>query len=424
MLNRGEVFFEGKSIYRKTKRFEPEKVGITGAGNKYILTMTDVFSEYVAAAATNSQKAVENISLIMHKWVLIHGVPREIVCDNAPGFRSAFYQAVLTSLNCKYTYGLPYECKSTSKAERTNKRLNQGLRLILEGKNPKTWDKYIDYVCSALNSMKNRHTGFSANYLLYRHELNTPISLLLENGDYTDVFDPADPNPYNKTAYAKHKAYKDILLKVSRNIQSSYAHEDMNFNKNIRNSPFKTGDLCFVMIRCPTHKFSPRWYGPVPIVKVINDHVYVIKLMDKEKVVNISKLKRYHVNKYTPNSQDLTPKQHGTKGDNSTSLTKTEKQSTEPGVQITVQSGGHEDLTSEDNARLATQDSQPTDITPNTQAGDSGGPSDDPVTLDISDNDSEPSDEEPETTQPSRKPQRNRKQTKPLQIQPHRKTHV
>ena len=404
---------------------EPEKLGITGAGNKYILTMTDVFSGYVAAAATNSQKAVENISLIMHKWVLIHGVPREIVCDNAPGFRSAFYQAVLTSLNCKYTYGLPYECKSTSKAERTNKRLNQGLRLILEGKNPKTWDKYIDYVCSALNSMKNRHTGFSANYLLYGHELNTPISLLLENGDYTDVFDHADPNPYNKTAYAKHKAYKEILLKVSRNIQSSYAHEDMNFNKNIRNSPFKTGDLCFVMIRCPTHKFSPRWYGPVPILKVINDHVYVIKLMDKEKVVNISKLKRYHVNKYTPNSQDLTPKQHGTKGDNSTSLTeKTEKQSTEPGVQITVRSGGHEGLTSEDNARLATQDNQPSDITPNTQTGDSGGPNDDPVTLDISDNDSEPSDEEPETTQASRKPQRNRKQTKPLQIQPHRKTYV
>ena len=85
---------------------EAEKLGVTGSGNKYILSMTDVWSGYVSAAATNSQKAVENISLIMHKWILLHGVPREIICDNAPGFRAAFYQAVLKALNCKYTYGL------------------------------------------------------------------------------------------------------------------------------------------------------------------------------------------------------------------------------------------------------------------------------------------------------------------------------
>jgi hypothetical protein len=159
---------------------ECEKLGITGAGNKYILSMTDVWSGYVVAAATNSQRAVENISIIMHKWALIHGFPREIICDNAPGFRAAFYQAVLKSMNCKYTYGLPYECKSSSKAERTNKRLNQSLRLVLEGKDPTTWDKYLDYTCSALNSLKNRNTGYIANFLLYGLELNTPITLLLE----------------------------------------------------------------------------------------------------------------------------------------------------------------------------------------------------------------------------------------------------
>ena len=109
---------------------EPEKLGMTASGNKYILSMTDAYSGYVVAAATNSQKAEQNIALIMHKWVLIHGVPREIISDNASGFRATFYQAVLKSLNCKYTYGLPYECRSSSKAERTNKRLNRSLILV------------------------------------------------------------------------------------------------------------------------------------------------------------------------------------------------------------------------------------------------------------------------------------------------------
>ena len=280
---------------------EPEKLGITNSGNKYILSMTDAWSGFVVAVSTNSQNAETNISRIIHKWVLPYGVPREVISDNAPGFKAKFYRAVLTALNCKQTYGLAYECKSSSKAERTNKRLNQSLRLVLEGKNPKLWDKYLDYVCSALNSLKNRNTGYSANFLLYGRENNTPLSLLIEDDDTTDT---GHLSGYAQKAYKVHQTYKDIIQKVSRNLQAHYKREDMDFNKGIRNTPFKVGELCMVLIRCPKHKFSPRWHGPIPIVKVVNDHVYVIRLPNGEKVVNISKLKRYQSNKF---SKDLNP---------------------------------------------------------------------------------------------------------------------
>ena len=160
--------------------------------------MTDVWSGYVAAVATNSQKAEDNISTIIQRWVLIHGVPREILCDQAPGFRALLFKAALFGLNCDTTYGLPYECKSTSKAERTNKRLNQSLRLILHDKNPN-----IGYVCSALNSIKSRATGHSANLLVYGREINTPISLLVTEQESQETYDVK--------AYQLHKTYKQII---------------------------------------------------------------------------------------------------------------------------------------------------------------------------------------------------------------------
>ena len=290
---------------------EAEKLGLTAWKNKYILSMTDVFSGYVVAIATNSQSSEENIKLIMHKWVLRFGVPREVISDNAPGFSSKFYNAVFFALNCKTTHGLPYECRSTSKAERTNKRLNTSLRVCLDGKNPKTWDRYLDYICSSLNSMKSRATGYSANFLVFGHELNTPISLLLENSDQTDVFSPAGQVKFDQKAYNLHKVYKGVIQKVRRNLDSYYAHADMDFNKGIRNKPFNTGDLCFVQIRCPKHKFAPRWHGPVKIVKAVNEHVYVVKIGDIEKVVNISKLKKYRPNKFSsalnPQAAEFTP---------------------------------------------------------------------------------------------------------------------
>ena len=119
----------------------------------------------------------------------------------------------------------------------------------------------MDYVCSALNSLKSRATGYSANFLVFGHELNTPLSLLLENGNHDDVFDPSEPGAFNRKAYDLHNAYRDIVRKVRRNLQTYYEHSDMNFNDSIRNKPFATGDYCFVLIRCPKHKFAPRWYG-------------------------------------------------------------------------------------------------------------------------------------------------------------------
>ena len=149
------------------------------------------------------------------------------------------------------SFSLPYECRSSSNAERTNKRLNQSLRLVLEGKNPKTWDKYLNYICSALNSLKSRSTGYTANFFVYGHELNTPLSLPLENGDLKDLSGKDEPVSFDKKAYDLHSAYH----KVRKNLNAYYAYSDMNFNDGIKNPPFKAGDYCSVLIRirCPKH---------------------------------------------------------------------------------------------------------------------------------------------------------------------------
>ena len=139
---------------------EPEKLGLSVGQFKNVLSITDVWSGYVIACATKGQTAEETIDKIIHKWILQgHGIPKQLISDNGPGFASAFYKETFRRLGCKTDYGLPYECKSTAKAERTNRRLNQSLRVALLGKNPKEWDRHLDYVCYALNSLKNRNTG-------------------------------------------------------------------------------------------------------------------------------------------------------------------------------------------------------------------------------------------------------------------------
>eukprot|EP00116_Pleurobrachia_bachei_P003391 sb/3463653/ len=72
------------------------------------------------------------------------------------------------------------------------------------------------------------------------------------------------------------------------------------YDKNVRGPYFNEGDTCFILVNCPKHKYADKWIGPFVIHRKINDHNYVIKINGEEKVVNISKMKLYKSNKYSP----------------------------------------------------------------------------------------------------------------------------
>ena len=161
-------------------------------------------------------------------------------------------------------------------------RLNESLRLILVDRNPRLWDKYCNFACYALNSLKNRVTGFSANRLVFGHELNTPASLLFAE---TIGETRSEVTDYNKVAVKLHREFKTVIHTVAKRMQTVFEREELEETQ----PPFKAGELCFVRIRCPKHKFSVRYFGPTKIVKSVNDRVYVVDINGEEKVVNFAK---------------------------------------------------------------------------------------------------------------------------------------
>ena len=77
-------------------------------------------------------------------------------------------------------------------------------------------------------------------------------------------------------------------------------HANIYNNRNLHGPYFEKGDMCYVMIECPKHKFSKRFYGPVKIKKKISDHTYVVELENgKEVVKNITKMKHFKRNKFS-----------------------------------------------------------------------------------------------------------------------------
>ena len=145
----------------------PSSEKTTPRGFRYILTITDVYSNYLVALPVRTQTSAENIRMIFRNWILIHGMSKEVICDNHPGFTSQFFEAVFKAFECKRTHGTAYSKHSTGKAENNNKRVNNALRCIIPDGKEHNWDLYLAYAVFALNSLKNRHSGYSANRLVY-----------------------------------------------------------------------------------------------------------------------------------------------------------------------------------------------------------------------------------------------------------------
>ena len=275
----------------------PSATKRTPRGYRYILTISDAWSNYVVAVPVRTQTAKENIAAIMKNWIWRFGVCREIIVDNHPGFRAEFFGEVFKAFECKKTHGTSYKSASTGRAENNNKRLNTALRTCLPDNKEHLWDLYLDKVTFALNCSKNRRTGFSAHKMMFGREVNLPLTFVMGT---VEKLESEGTSTVAAAVYKNHMELKRIIWKVRKQSQKDFGYAAKQHDRNLHGPYFKEGDHCFVLVQCPRHKFEPRFRGPFRITKVINDHLYVVDLgQGVEKVVNICKMKRFETNKYS-----------------------------------------------------------------------------------------------------------------------------
>ncbi|MCP4261634.1 MAG: transposase family protein, partial [Planctomycetes bacterium] len=224
-------------------------------------------------------------------WTEGFGQFRCIHVDNAPGFKSKFFKAVMKAFDCHIIHGQPYVSRTTGRAERSNRRINVALRAALPEGKYKDWDLYLGQVTFALNCLRNRHTSYSANYLVFGRELNTPLSMLAENREEFELI-PLTKGDYNNKAYELYRNSKDITRRVRQHANADFCYNaQKSHDRNLKGPYFKEQDEVFVMIQCPSHKLSPRWVGPYKISRKISDHLYAVELPNGDtKYCNVSKL--------------------------------------------------------------------------------------------------------------------------------------
>lgn len=122
-------------------------------GFAYILVATDYLSKFSLVFALRSATAAAVVKRIEEDVFLLFGVPRLIICDNGPQYRSREFQNLANSYRVKVQYTAYYNPRANL-MERVNRSLKTMLATYV-GENHKKWDVNLQAIACALRTARH-----------------------------------------------------------------------------------------------------------------------------------------------------------------------------------------------------------------------------------------------------------------------------
>jgi hypothetical protein len=117
-----------------------------------------------------------NISYIyMREIARLHGVPKTIVSDRHPKFKSNFWNGLFKGFGTNMNFSIAYHPESNGKTKRVNQVIEDMLRMYVMDK-PSKWKDYLHLVEFSYNNGYQESLNMSPFEALYGRKCNTPVS--------------------------------------------------------------------------------------------------------------------------------------------------------------------------------------------------------------------------------------------------------
>ena len=129
-------------------------------GYQYACVFTDKMSRWVDVFPARSTTAEEFIETVQ-KYVLRNGLPKVIVADNGPAFKSKQVVTALEAIGSRIKLVLPHSSRSNGAAERVVRQLNEFIRANREDNDISKWPNLLDAFAFAHNTAIHESTGES-----------------------------------------------------------------------------------------------------------------------------------------------------------------------------------------------------------------------------------------------------------------------
>ena len=155
---------------------------ITNRKNRFILVIIDHFTRWVLVEPLKDAKAHSVTRTIIDRWIPTHGLPRIILSDNGPHFRSKTTTQLCEKLGIRNIFSTPYHPQGNGVVEAFMRPLKKILSVQVSQVG-NHWDLCCSAASYAYNSTPHVTTRRSPFYLMHGFEAFLPIQRELEMPD-------------------------------------------------------------------------------------------------------------------------------------------------------------------------------------------------------------------------------------------------
>ena len=236
-------------------------------GNRYVLVLTDNLSKYVIAKAmpTNTARAVAQF--LIKDFIMIHGVPGQIITDNGVHFSNRLIEELTKSMNIKHGFSVSYHPETNGQVERFNATFcTQLAKYYDEGEDD--WDEYLSSILYAYNTGIHSTTGFAPYELAFGRKNRTPFDIGWETRSL----------PSHGEFYHELQRLRKVMIKQSRrNIRHHQTLSQNRYNKDRQDMQYSIGDLVYLKVCNGRSKMDKRWVGPYTVIRKTGRQHYVLQ---------------------------------------------------------------------------------------------------------------------------------------------------
>ena len=143
-------------------------------GQRYLIII-DAYSKWLKVYETGTSTTASRIIEVMRRVFSSHGVPRRLVTDNGPLFRSVEFKKFRKENDVKHQLTPPYHPSSNGQAERAVQIFKRSMEARPKGR---TIRHQISILLLQYRSTPNTSTGKTPSELLMTRVLRTRLSLV------------------------------------------------------------------------------------------------------------------------------------------------------------------------------------------------------------------------------------------------------
>ncbi|PIC11955.1 hypothetical protein B9Z55_028750 [Caenorhabditis nigoni] len=257
-------------------------VGISSQGNRYILTIIDLFTKYASAVPIPDKKAETVLKAFIERWALGEGrIPSTLLTDLGKEFVNEHFQKFTKMLGIKHITTKGYNSRANGAVERFNKTLVS----IMKKRNtvPYEWDDQVAFAVFAYNSSVHSTTGESPLFLTYGRDPKGPLE---KGGDAACGISYVDVDEYKHLLVQELKKAYQLVEENTQGECERYKQFFDQKNKTLtRNFP-QPGSRVLVEIpseklgaRCP--KLVNKWQGMYRVVSCSENSATLLPIMGK-----------------------------------------------------------------------------------------------------------------------------------------------